>query len=147
MNKEYCPLCDQEMTHLTNQSKKVKLRTPNGIKEFELQGLSFYKCNGCNETLYTPEDSELHDLKMEEYLNQIRKEKGLLTAGEIKQIRSNLGLSQEQLEEILGVGKKSFARWETNKVDQSKAIDWLLRIIGKKGINVLDEVKDNPFFA
>jgi len=54
---------------------------------------------------------------------------GLLTGQQIKGIRKKLGLTQEQMAEIVGGGLKSFARYESGKICQSKGMDNLLRIL------------------
>jgi len=143
MNKEYCPSCDNEMTYLTNQTKTIKFKTPNGVQDIQLKELSFYKCTNCEEIIYTPQDLEIYDTKLNQYHDEKRKEKNLLTASEIKQIRESTGLNQQELETLLDVGAKSFTRWESNKVEQSRAIDWLLRLIRKNGINCLKELENS----
>jgi HTH-type transcriptional regulator/antitoxin MqsA len=54
---------------------------------------------------------------------------GFLTDEDIKRIRKKLGFTQEEMAERLGVGLKTFARYETLSVRQSKAMDNLLRIL------------------
>jgi len=48
---------------------------------------------------------------------------GLLTGQQIKTIRKKMGLTQEQMAEIVGGGLKSFARYESGKICQSKGMD------------------------
>ena len=54
---------------------------------------------------------------------------GLLTGEDIKNVRKKLNLTQEEMAEILGGGLKSFARYESGKVCQSRGMDNLLRIL------------------
>jgi len=54
---------------------------------------------------------------------------GYLTGDDIKSIRKKLGLTQKEMAEKLGVGLKTFARYENFSVRQSKAMDNLLRIL------------------
>ncbi len=54
---------------------------------------------------------------------------GLLTPTEIRAARERLGLSQQQLQELLGLGGNSLSRWETGRVYQSRSLDALLRIV------------------
>lgn len=145
MEKQNCPLCTQEMEHLTNQKRTVKFKRPNGILNVELEGISYHWCKDCQEGMYDKEDLILHDRKLKEFHDKRKRDKHLLTADEIKEIRENTGLSQAELENVLGIGKKSFVRWENNKVDQSKSVDLLLRIIRKKGIGIIEEVDLPPF--
>ena len=54
---------------------------------------------------------------------------GYLTDEDIKRIRKKLGLNQREMAETLGVGLKSFARYENLLGHQGKAMDNLLRIL------------------
>jgi putative zinc finger/helix-turn-helix YgiT family protein len=56
---------------------------------------------------------------------------GLLTPEEIKAGRERLGLSQQELAELLGLGGNSLSRWEKGRVYQSRSSDALLRIVFK----------------
>lgn len=136
----YCPICDKEMTHLTNQTKTIKLKQPDGLVELTLEGISFYQCCSCNEILYSLTDIEIYDSFLNQYHNKRRKEKKLLTGEEIKEIRLNTGLTRTKIEKLLGYNEKSFLRWEKNRVDQSKSVDWLLRIIRKHGLEILKDL-------
>ncbi len=53
---------------------------------------------------------------------------GLLTPDEIRAGREKLGLSQQELQELLGLGGNSLSRWENGHVYQSRSHDTLLRI-------------------
>ncbi|MCK4341810.1 MAG: type II toxin-antitoxin system MqsA family antitoxin [Phycisphaerae bacterium] len=54
---------------------------------------------------------------------------GLLTPDEIRRERERLGLSQQELQELLGLGGNSLSRWENGRVYQARSTDTLLRII------------------
>ena len=54
---------------------------------------------------------------------------GLLTPAEIKAARTRLGLTQVEMARQLGVGDKSYTRWENGLSIQSKAIDTLIRAV------------------
>jgi putative zinc finger/helix-turn-helix YgiT family protein len=55
-----------------------------------------------------------------------RRKTGLLTSGEIKQLRQAKGLTQQQLADLIKGGIASIKRWETG-VTQSKSMDHALR--------------------
>lgn len=79
----------------------------------------------------------------EKFKQKIRAEQaasGYLTDEDIRRIRKKLGLTQKQMEQTLGVGKKTFARYENLSVRQSKAMDNLLRILDAypETIKILD---------
>jgi putative zinc finger/helix-turn-helix YgiT family protein len=66
-----------------------------------------------------------------------------LTGEDIKRIRKKLGLTQEGMAEKLGVGLKTFARYENLSVRQSKAMDNLLRILDKypESIEIIEKTR------
>jgi HTH-type transcriptional regulator/antitoxin MqsA len=61
--------------------------------------------------------------------NWQRQVDGRLTTEEIKAIRKKIGVSQAEFSRVLGGGPKSFAKYETGVVNQSAAMDQLLRLI------------------
>jgi HTH-type transcriptional regulator / antitoxin MqsA len=86
----------------------------------------FYRCGQCEE-----EFLELG--KMDESLRRataiIRKEDGLLAPEEIVELRRKYGLTQAQLERLIGAGEKTVVRWERGAVSQNKTADTLLRVL------------------
>lgn len=61
----------------------------------------------------------------------LREKVGLLFSEQIKQQRTALSLSQEQLGECIGAAKESISRWETGALIQSVSTDKLLRMFFK----------------
>lgn len=136
-----CATCGSEnIKKLTNQNLDVSFKTSSKVKKFTLSGLSFEKCLDCGEIYFSLEDIEIKEQKLNEFLVNERKKKGLLTAQEIKEIRASLGYSQDQLDKLLGFGARSFARWETYRADQSKAADLLLRALKSGGKPLLETI-------
>ena len=60
-----------------------------------------------------------------------RDQNGFLQPDEISGLRRRWGITQVQLEDALGVGRKTVARWEAGRVLQSRALDNLLRAIDR----------------
>jgi putative zinc finger/helix-turn-helix YgiT family protein len=56
-----------------------------------------------------------------------RKEAGLLAPDEIRQRRTELGLTQQALADQLGVAVSTLSRWETGAQIQQRALDRFLR--------------------
>ncbi len=54
---------------------------------------------------------------------------GLLTPTEIRAHRERLGLTQQELQELLGLGGNTLSRWENGRVYQSRALDRFLRVV------------------
>jgi HTH-type transcriptional regulator/antitoxin MqsA len=63
--------------------------------------------------------------------DRIRDEEGLLRSSRIHSIRSELGLTQQQFEQLLGVGPKTVVRWEKGTVFQNRATDSLIRLVAE----------------
>ncbi len=73
-----------------------------------------------------------------------RRKAGLLTGEEIRALRKERGLTQQQLSEIMEVGIASIKRWENGLV-QSKAMDNLLRVRLQDDSCALDVSGKRPF--
>ena len=86
----------------------------------------FFRCNSCNEEYFSPAQIEAHNRAVK---NEIRKKYGLLAPERIAQIRKKLGLTQQELEELLGTGPKVVVRWESGKVIQGIGHDNVLRLL------------------
>jgi HTH-type transcriptional regulator / antitoxin MqsA len=59
----------------------------------------------------------------------VRANEGLLSPADIKALRKRIGLTQPQLEHLLGAGLKTVTRWEKGTVIQNGAADTLLRLL------------------
>jgi len=57
-----------------------------------------------------------------------RREARLLTPEDIRDGRDNLGLTQRQFANLLGVGESTISRWETGAQIQQRALDRFLRL-------------------
>ena len=105
-------------------------RRPHVLKykgsTLEIENYGAFACPTCGEEY-------LDDVLIMETEPQIRNWQrqvdGLLTTDEIKAIRKKIGVSQTEFSRILGGGPKSFAKYETGVVNQSEAMDQLLRLI------------------
>ena len=56
---------------------------------------------------------------------------GLLLPTQIKAIREKLGLTQVEMAERLGVGEKTYTRWESGRSMQNKSSDNLIRLMDR----------------
>lgn len=140
-NLKQCAICGSDkIKRLENQTTEYKFKQGNKVLNLILNGLSFDKCQNCGEEYLSPDDAKIETQKIKEALANDRRKKGLLTAEEIREIRESLGYSQSNFEKLLGLGAKSFARWETYKTDQSQAADLLLRAIKKGGNELLNDI-------
>ena len=63
--------------------------------------------------------------------SQYAESQGLLTPEQITSIRKSFGLNQEEFQEMLGVTGVTVCRWETGKVQQTRVVDNLMRLLSK----------------
>ena len=95
---------------------------PNAVEhETVIPDAQWEECSSCGEVVL----SQDLDRRIEQW--QYTRE-GLLTPGELREIRERLGLSQVEIAKRIGVGEKSYTRWETGFSIQSKANDNLIRL-------------------
>ncbi len=134
-----CPLCG------TGTARKVErkdyLARYNG-EPVEVGSVEAYRCDACGEDFLTPEQSHGMSVAVK---NEVRKKLGLLCPERIAAIREKAGLTQAQLEELLGQGPKVVVRWESGKVIQGKAADTVLRLLEREPELVKDlrEIEKN----
>jgi HTH-type transcriptional regulator/antitoxin MqsA len=124
MKGNICPICgkgilEKEVIEEKFAYKGETITIPNYIT---------FKCNLCNETIVDKGTLKSSAKLLKNFKCKVDE---LLTGDEIKEIREKLNLTQEQMSEILGGGLKSFARYESGHICQSRAMDNLLRILDR----------------
>lgn len=93
-----------------------------------VEGIEHYHCECCgNITMSIEAAEELAKKQMEE----VSHAKGILAPSQIKAIRKKLGLTQKELEELIGVSSPTVSRWETGAMLPSKTADTLIRLLGE----------------
>jgi len=117
-----CPICDAE-AHFVQEMRSVSV----GRREATVSD-SFFRCGECSEEFYLPGQMDVAQALAS---RKIREDEDLLQPEEIRRIRERLGLTQADLETLLGTGPKTVVRWEKGTVFQNKATDSLLRIISE----------------
>jgi DNA-binding transcriptional regulator YiaG len=88
------------------------------VETIEIEVYSDYSGN----EMVTPESSILIDKTQARYM-------GLLAAADIRALRDHHKLSQDQLSDLLGCGKKSLSRWENGHEYPSQLVNTLLRLL------------------
>lgn len=117
-----CAVCNSEkVKKIRKEFSATYNQSPISIPDAEM-----YECGACGERFFDPEQAKAVSLAVK---RQARVGAGLLTPEEIVAIRQKLGLSQNELERLFGLGSKVVTRWETGRVVQSKAADVALRLL------------------
>jgi HTH-type transcriptional regulator/antitoxin MqsA len=119
-----CPICGE------GKCKRKTLTETFTYKGHRLAipGYVVYVCSRCREEFLDHSLIRRHQQKIRDWQRAID---GLLSAEEIRQMRTLLGVTQDEFSLLLGGGKKAFARYETGAVRQSVAMDNLLRAVQK----------------
>ncbi|MCM8760828.1 MAG: type II toxin-antitoxin system MqsA family antitoxin [Candidatus Omnitrophica bacterium] len=139
-NKEKvkCPLCNDG--YLEDEISDHETYFREGTRNIKLvvKNLNIKRCNKCKEE-FLPKEA-LNRVQAEKH-----KKRGLLTMEQLKEIRQKLGYTQEEMADLLGVGKKSYLRWEKGLYLQNKAMDRYIRLIAEnpENINILKRISEN----
>jgi putative zinc finger/helix-turn-helix YgiT family protein len=116
----------------TGTARKVKRKNyPAGYngEPVVLPSVEIFHCGECGEDFLTPEQAHALSVAVK---NEVRNEFGLLPPERIKEIREKAGLTQAELEELLGQGPKVVVRWESGRVIQNRGADTVLRLLERE---------------
>lgn len=115
-----CPICGHQL-EWHEGTYVYSWPEGTGRRESRFADAEWETCGHCDEEFLTGE--------LVERIEQQRYEvDGLLTPPEIKAIRERLGLSQVAMAKQLGIGDKTYARWESGLCVQNRSMDNLIRI-------------------
>ena len=115
----FCPFCEEE-----HEVVLKKIKGQKNVKQCEIECEEYvYECERTHECF---ENGELAEKNLQTMRDAYRKKNNLLTKDEIVAIRTKYDISQEDLSNILGLGEKTIARYETTTI-QDKPYDILLR--------------------
>ena len=115
-----CMECGKEMQFTTAPMTEIY----RGEK-ITVKGIEHYICECGNDEMTAAEATKLaHALA-----SQYAKAHGLLSPSDIKDLRSDLGLTQREFESLLGVSKPTGSRWENGASQQSITANNLMKLI------------------
>jgi putative zinc finger/helix-turn-helix YgiT family protein len=119
-----CPICG-EVTLETRVGKYAFVPPPNiPGGAIVIENTKWDECTACKEQILSLElDNALE--------NERYRRLGLLTPGEIRLIRERAGLDQVGMAKKLGIGDKTYARWESGHSLQNKSSDNLIRLFAR----------------
>jgi HTH-type transcriptional regulator/antitoxin MqsA len=120
--RDTCPICDGPAILVEEP------RTTNTAGRPVTYLDQFYRCGRCGEAYY---NGDMAGESFRRAAAVIRAEDGLLAPDDIVGLREKYGLSQAELERLIGAGEKTVVRWERGTVSQNKTADTLLRILAE----------------
>jgi DNA-binding transcriptional regulator YiaG len=90
------------------------------------------------EDVLTPESLDLIERTQARHM-------GLMTAEDVKALRTRLALSQDEMSDLLQIGAKTYTRWESGRARPSRSMNVMLCALrdGQLGINYLRALR-NP---
>jgi putative zinc finger/helix-turn-helix YgiT family protein len=116
-----CPICGAEA--LEPRHGEFRLDPPASIPGgvIIVPDADWLECSACGEQILGSGLNEAIELVTYDRL-------GLLRPKEIEAIRLRMGLTQVQMAELLGVGEKTYTRWEAGKSYHNTSSDNLIRL-------------------
>lgn len=117
-----CVMCGNESLRLEESTRMVDI---NGVAT-EVP-FRIHWCESCGGEMALGDDLRFNARAM----RQTRKKNyGMLTGEEVRQVRKRLGLNQEQAAKLFGGGPVAFSKYENDEITQSEAMDRLLWLVG-----------------
>lgn len=119
---EKCPICGCQT--LETKTGDFQFEPPPQIPggTIIIKNTSWEECTTCSESILS--------LELEQSIEQERYRRlGLLSPQEIQKIRERVGLSQTHMAQFLGIGEKTYTRWESGKSLHNKSSDNLIRLV------------------
>lgn len=118
-----CPICGKGILNAITGDFRTHFEDDAGAqRELVVPAITYEKCDACGEEILAQDASS----KISEAQ---RAAMGLLSAHEIRGIRQSLGRTQHQMSDLLGIGEKTYCRWESGTHFQSEAFDRYLRLL------------------
>jgi HTH-type transcriptional regulator / antitoxin MqsA len=116
-----CPECGKRDVRPATVRHTSQIKHDGRLYEVEVSRLRVPRCRACGELVFDNDaDAQI--------AAALRRQLGLLSADQIRANREQLGLSQRELAEHLGVAVETISRWENGVLTQTRAMDRYLRV-------------------
>ncbi len=123
MEKTTCPVCDKGKLQQNVGNYDVSYKDRKGFEGvLRLPNITRLRCDECGEEI-------LDNIASSAIEDARRHASGLLSASEIRDLRVQLRKTQTEMADFLGVGEKTYCRWESGSYVQSVAFDNYLRLV------------------
>jgi HTH-type transcriptional regulator/antitoxin MqsA len=136
MTKTICPLCGGKLQRETGDFSSQFEDDKGQTRGVVVRNITRDVCDSCGEYVL---DEEAEDRISAEQ----RAAMGLLSAKSLESFRRKLGKTQEQMSELLGLGKRTWCRWESNDHFQSASSDRYLRLLmfAPQNVKALEKIE------
>jgi putative zinc finger/helix-turn-helix YgiT family protein len=123
IDKAGCPICGKGQLHEEVGDFKAEFQHESGEPRFvAVPNVKRFRCDACGEAILEKgSEDRISDAQ--------RAAMGRLTAGELERFRKGLELSQEEMADLIGAGRKTYCRWESADHFQSEAFDRFIRLL------------------
>ena len=120
-SSHHCPTCGSP--ELRAEHGDFRFEPPANIPggAIVVPNAHWHTCGACGEQIIPHETSEAIERERNRRL-------GLLTPVEIRAVRARTGLSAVDMASLLGVGEKTYTRWESGRSLHNKSSDTLIRL-------------------
>jgi putative zinc finger/helix-turn-helix YgiT family protein len=123
--KDICPACEKETdVELIRTKESIKVQA----EPIEID-VEYLKCSSCGEKFENPESDQD---PLDEAFREYRRRHGMIQPEEIKTFRKRYGLTQRELNTLLGWGGATLSRYENGAL-QDETHEKILRLIMDPG--------------
>jgi putative zinc finger/helix-turn-helix YgiT family protein len=118
-----CPICGKGNLREEVGDFKAEFQHDSGERRVvAVPNVKRFRCDACGEAILEKES--------EDRISEAqRAAMGRLTAGELERFRKDLELSQEEMADLIGAGRKTYCRWESADHFQSDLSDRFIRLL------------------
>jgi HTH-type transcriptional regulator/antitoxin MqsA len=121
MTDTRCAICGKDELVEKHGTFEFEWPTDISAKPSRFADATWCACGACGEEVLPAE--LIARVEAERYRLD-----GLLSPAEVLAVRKRLGLTQRDMSKLLGVGEKSYTRWELGLSVQTKSMDNLVRL-------------------
>lgn len=132
-----CAMCGQGPLHAVKGTYETEFLDRDGeVQKLLVPDVTWNECENCREVFLDDAATRLIEAAR-------RKALGLLSPDEIRAFRLELDKTQKEMSRLLGIGEKTYCRWESGAYMQSTAFDRYLRLVMRipATVQVLEELE------
>lgn len=130
MENTLCPVCAKNGLQRVTGAYRTEYVGRDGVpRPLCVSNVNWTECTKCGEAILDDETTRAIEVARSQA-------QGLLSPQEIKNFRQSLQKTQTDMSRLLGIGKKTYCRWESGAYTQSVAFDRYLRLLIAEHANV-----------